>query len=158
MSPSALCPTRSEVDRVISTFSFDPILEPSPQNLHRGWLASHLSRSLERHEHLPGGELRSSRMPHEGYADPVMNNGPGFRSDIPISELTERVTQAIEESDVSSTPSVAENADGVRTKANRPLPSPMGLRGTSHPTPTQESNRQRFEGRPTKGSRPPHVK
>ena len=36
MSPSSLCPPRSEADRVISTFSFDPNLEPSPQNLHRG--------------------------------------------------------------------------------------------------------------------------
>ena len=36
MSPSVLCLIHSEVDRVISTFSFDPNLEPSPQNLHRG--------------------------------------------------------------------------------------------------------------------------
>ena len=35
MSPSALSLTCSEVDRVILTFSFDPNLEPSPQNLHR---------------------------------------------------------------------------------------------------------------------------
>ena len=34
MSPSGLCPTRSEADRVISTFSFDPNLEPNLQNLH----------------------------------------------------------------------------------------------------------------------------
>ena len=30
MSPSGLRPTRLEADRVISTFSFDPNLEPSP--------------------------------------------------------------------------------------------------------------------------------
>ena len=30
MSPSGLCPTHSEADRVISTFSFDPNLEPCP--------------------------------------------------------------------------------------------------------------------------------
>ena len=36
MSPNVLCPTRSEADRVISTFLFDPNLESSPQNLHRG--------------------------------------------------------------------------------------------------------------------------
>jgi len=29
----------------------------------------------------------------EGYADPVMNDRPGFHSIIPISELTERVTR-----------------------------------------------------------------
>ena len=42
-------------------------------------------------------------MPHEGYADPVTNDGPRFHSDMPISELTERVTRAIEASEVSST-------------------------------------------------------
>ena len=33
-------------------------------------------------------------MPYEGYADPVMNDGPGFHLDMPISELTERVARA----------------------------------------------------------------
>ena len=36
MSPNGLCPTHLEADRVISTFSFDPNLKPSPQNLYRG--------------------------------------------------------------------------------------------------------------------------
>ena len=40
-------------------------------------------------------------MPHEGYVDPVTNDEPGFHSNMPISELTERVTRAIEESDIS---------------------------------------------------------
>ena len=52
-------------------------------------------------------------MPHEGYADPIMNDGPRFHSNMPVSELTERITRAIEASDVSSTPPVAETADGV---------------------------------------------
>ena len=52
-------------------------------------------------------------MPHEGYADPVTNDGPGFHSDMPVSELIERDTRAIEASDVSSTPLVAETADRV---------------------------------------------
>ena len=34
-------------------------------------------------------------MSQEGYADPIMNDGPRFHSIIPISELTERVTQAL---------------------------------------------------------------
>ena len=40
-------------------------------------------------------------MSQEGYADLVTNDGPGFHSIIPVSELTERVTQArvIEASD-----------------------------------------------------------
>ena len=46
-------------------------------------------------------------MSHEGYADPITNDGPGFHSNVPISEITERVTRAIEASDVSSAPLVA---------------------------------------------------
>ena len=41
-------------------------------------------------------------MPHEGYADPVTNDGPKFRSNVPVSELTERVTRSIEASNVTS--------------------------------------------------------
>ena len=33
-------------------------------------------------------------MTQEGYANPIMNDGPRFHSIIPISELTERVTRA----------------------------------------------------------------
>ena len=36
MSPTGLCLTHSEVDMIILTFSFDPNLDPCPQNLHRG--------------------------------------------------------------------------------------------------------------------------
>jgi hypothetical protein len=52
-------------------------------------------------------------MPHEGYVDPVMNDGPRFHSNVPVSELTERVTRAIEASDVSSAPPVVKITDGV---------------------------------------------
>ena len=50
-------------------------------------------------------------MSHEGYADPVTNDGPKFHSIIHVSELTECVTRAraIEASDVSSAPLVARN-------------------------------------------------
>ena len=61
-------------------------------------------------------------MPYEGYADPVMNNGPRFYSDIPVSELTKRVTRAIKASDVSSAPPIAETTDGV-THETRPTPT-----------------------------------
>ena len=47
MSPSGPRLVSSKGDRVISNFSFDPNLEPCPQNLHRGRLAGHLGRSLE---------------------------------------------------------------------------------------------------------------
>ena len=52
-------------------------------------------------------------MPDEGFADPVTNDGPRFHSNMPISELTGHITRAIEASDVSSTPPVAETTDGV---------------------------------------------
>ena len=70
MSPSGLRPTRLEADRVISIFSFDPNLEPNPQNLHRGE-ANGPPEPIEWLRHLPGGVLRSSGMPHEGSVDPV---------------------------------------------------------------------------------------
>ena len=38
-------------------------------------------------------------MTHEGYANRVMNDKPGFHSNMPDSELIERVTRAIEASD-----------------------------------------------------------
>ena len=44
----------------------------------------HLSWSLEQHGHLPRGGLRSSGMPHEGYADPVINDGSRFHSTYPL--------------------------------------------------------------------------
>ena len=61
-------------------------------------------------------------MPHEGYVDPVMNDGPGFCSNAPVSELTERVTRAIKASDVSSAPPIMETADRV-THGTRPTPT-----------------------------------
>ena len=64
-------------------------------------------------------------MPHEGYIDLVTNDGPRFHSNIPDSELTEHVTRAIEASDVSSTPPVAETTDRVTiTKMSRPSTRP----------------------------------
>ena len=87
--PRLIC---SKADRVISTFSFDPNLEPCPQNLHRGE-ASGPPESVSGTTRASAERwVRSSGMPHEGYADPVMNNGPGFHSNASISELTEHVT------------------------------------------------------------------
>ena len=31
-------------------------------------------------------------MSHEGYVNPIMTDGPRFHSDMPVSELTERIT------------------------------------------------------------------
>ena len=72
-------------------------------------------------------------MPHKGYADSVTNDRPRFHSNIPVSKLTEHVTRAIEASDVSSTPPVAETTDGAMiTKMSRPSTGPLlcvGARG-----------------------------
>jgi len=122
MSPSSPCSICSEAYRVISTFSFDPNFEPCPQNLHRGEARGPPESILKWLRHLLGGGLRSSRMPHEGYADPTTNDGPRFCSNAPVSELTERITRAIEASDVSLAPLVAETADGV-THKTRPTPT-----------------------------------
>ena len=54
-----------------------------------------------------------------------MNDGPEFHLDMPVSKLTERVTRAIEASDVSSTPPIAETVDWVTiTKTSRPSTGP----------------------------------
>ena len=60
-------------------------------------------------------------MPHEGYANPVTNDRPRFHSDMPVSELTEHVSRAIEASDVSSAPPVVKTADGVMHKTEPTL-------------------------------------
>ena len=75
-------------------------------------------------------------MSQEGYADPITNDGPRFHSIIPVSELIERVTRAraIEASDISSAPPVVRNRGRDNAQnSNRPLPSPMELKGSRHP-------------------------
>ena len=65
-------------------------------------------------------------MPPDGFADPIIGDRTEFRLNVPISELTERVTRAIEVSDTNSTPLVAETVDGATiTKMSRPLTKPL---------------------------------
>ena len=72
-------------------------------------------------------------MPHESYADPIMNDGPGLHSNVPVSELTEHVTRAIEASDVSSAPPVVRNRGrGNAQNSTDPYQNPMGLKGSRH--------------------------
>ena len=72
-------------------------------------------------------------MPYEGYADPITNDGPGFHSNVPVSELTERVARAIEASDVSLAPLVVETTDRV-TYGTRSTPTkPNGAQGLRSP-------------------------
>ena len=74
-------------------------------------------------------------MPREGYANPVMNDKPEFHSDIPVSELTECDTRAIDASVISSTPLVAETMDGVTHKTWPTPTEPNGARGLELPDP-----------------------
>ena len=72
-------------------------------------------------------------MPHEGYADPITNDEPGFRSNVPVSELTERITRAIKASNVSSAPPIRETTNGVM-HGTRPTPTkPNGAQGLGSP-------------------------
>ena len=64
-------------------------------------------------------------MPHEGYAGLVTNDEFRFHSDVPVIKLTERITRAIEASNISLTPLVAKTADGVMiTKTSQPSTGP----------------------------------
>ena len=93
MSP--MRPSPSLVDRVISTFSFDPkpLAKPTESPSRGGQRATRVGLRND-----PGicqvagkGAVECHK---EGCADPVMNDRPGFHSIIPVSELIERVTQA----------------------------------------------------------------
>ena len=64
-----------------------------------------------------------------------VDDGPGFHSNMPVRELTERDTRAIEASVVISAPLVAETMDGV-THEIWPTPTnPNGARGLKPPDP-----------------------
>ena len=52
---------------------------------------------------------------------PSANDGPGFHTNVPVSELIERDTRAIEASVVYSAPPIAKIEDGV-TRKIRPTP------------------------------------
>ena len=71
----------------------------------------------------------------ECHANPVTNDGPEFHSNMPVSELTERNTWAIEASVVSSTPPVAETEDGVMHEIWPTPTEPHGARGLEPPDP-----------------------
>ena len=66
---------------------------------------------------------------------PSANNGPGFHSDMPVSELTERDTQAIEASVVSSAPLVVETTDGVTHGIRLSPTKPNRAQGLKLPNP-----------------------
>ena len=66
---------------------------------------------------------------------PSANDGPGFHTNTPVSELIECDTRAIEASVVSSAPPVAKTEDGVM-HGTRPTPfEPHGAQGLKPPDP-----------------------
>ena len=60
-------------------------------------------------------------------------DGPGFHSDMPVSELAERDTRAIEASVISSAPPVAETVDWVMHEIRSTPTDPNGARGLEPP-------------------------
>ena len=75
---------------------------------------------------------------------PSANDGSGFHTNIPISELIERNTQAIEASIVNSAPPVVETEDGV-TRENTADPN-QTPRGSAARAARSSIERPRFEG------------
>ena len=67
------------------------------------------------------GWLWNNGMPPEGFTNLVTSETTRFRSNIPVSELIKRDTQAIEASVVNSAPLVIKTEDGV-TRETRPTP------------------------------------
>ena len=63
------------------------------------------------------------------------DNGPGFHSNMPVSELAEQGTRAIEASVVSSAPPVVETEDGVMHEIWPTPTEPHGARGIEPPDP-----------------------
>ena len=66
---------------------------------------------------------------------PSVDDGPRFHSNMPVSELAECDTRAIEASVVTLTPLVAETTDGVTHKTRSTSTEPNGARGLELPNP-----------------------
>ena len=66
---------------------------------------------------------------------PSANDGPRFHSDMPVCELAERDTRAIEASVISSVPLVAKTVDGVMHETRSTPIEPHVARGLKPPDP-----------------------
>ena len=75
---------------------------------------------------------------------PSVNDGSIFHTSIPVSELIERDTRAIEASIVNSAPPVVETEDGVTHKNTADLY--QTLRGSGARATRSKIERPRFEG------------
>ena len=75
---------------------------------------------------------------------PSANDGPRFHTNVPVSELIESDTRAVEASVVYSAPLIAKIEDGV-TRKLRPTPiRPKGLRGSSRSIRDRETEVRRL--------------
>jgi len=74
-------------------------------------------------------------MPRKGHAKPITNNKPGFHLNMPISELTEHVTRAIEASVISSALLIRKSEDGVTHETRSTPTEPHGAQGLKRPNP-----------------------
>ena len=90
-------------------------------------------------------------MPHEVFADLITNDRTGFLSNMPVSELTERDTRAIEASVVSLAPPITETEDRV-THETRPTPTePHGARVLKPLDPRSKGRGLKAGSRKTQG-------
>ena len=82
---------------------------------------------------------------------PLVDDEPGFHSNMPVSELIERNTRAIEASVVSLAPLVMETEDGV-THETWPTPfEPHGARGLKPPDPRSKDQGSKANSRRARG-------
>ena len=65
----------------------------------------------------------------------LVDDGPRFHSNMPVRELTEHDTRAIEASVISSAPPVVETKDGVTHEIWSTPSDPHGARGLEPPDP-----------------------
>ena len=81
-------------------------------------------------------------MSQEGYADPVMNDGPEFHSIASVSELTELVFEPKRSGQAMKlSPSDCEELDGVTHNTHiDPHEGPIGLEGSRQTPRTATSN------------------
>ena len=75
---------------------------------------------------------------------PSANDGSGFHTNIPVSELIERDTRAIEASIINSAPPVLQTEDGVTCENTADLY--RTLRGLGARADRSKIERLRFEG------------
>ena len=74
----------------------------------------------------------------------LVNDGLGFHTNMPVSELIERDTRAVEASVISSAPLIAETEDRVTCKTQLTLIRPKGLGGSSRSIRDRETEVQRL--------------